>query len=77
MSKRASALVQEWRELYKDELMKDWKLAKQKKALFPIKPLDIQKFKSFKIDFVLGTIVWENGADLAPEFLYENIKIAA
>jgi len=40
MSKRALALVQEWRELHKDELMKDWNLAEQKKALFPIKPLE-------------------------------------
>ncbi len=38
---------------------------------------NLQKFKSFKVDPVLETIVWENGADLAPEFLYENIKIAA
>ena len=36
---------------------------------------DIAKFKSFKVDPVLQTIIWENGADLAPEFLYENIKI--
>lgn len=38
---------------------------------------EISKFKSFKIDPVLETIVWENGADLAPEFLYENMKILA
>lgn len=38
---------------------------------------DINKFKSFKVDPILGTIVWENGADLAPEFLYENIRIPA
>jgi len=40
MSKRALALVQEWRKLYKDELRQDWELSKQKKALFPIKPLE-------------------------------------
>jgi hypothetical protein len=36
---------------------------------------DARNFKSFKVDPVLETIVWENGADLAPEFLYENMKI--
>lgn len=40
MSKRALALVQEWREINKVELQRDWKLAEQKKALFPIKPLE-------------------------------------
>ncbi len=40
MSKRALTLVQEWREMHKEELMRDWKLAEQKKALFPIKPLE-------------------------------------
>ena len=38
---------------------------------------DVSKFKSFKVDPVLGTIVWENGADLAPEFLYESMRILA
>ena len=40
MSKRALLLVQEWRELHKEELKQDWELAEQKKALFPIKPLE-------------------------------------
>ncbi len=38
---------------------------------------DIKKFQSFKVDPVLETIVWENGADLAPEFLHENLRIPA
>ena len=32
---------------------------------------DITYFKSFKVDHDLDTVVWENGADFAPEFLYE------
>jgi len=38
---------------------------------------DKELFKSFKVDPVLETIVWENGADLAPEFLHDNVKIPA
>jgi hypothetical protein len=38
---------------------------------------DAKRFKSFKIDPTLDTIVWKNGADLAPEFLYDNICITS
>jgi hypothetical protein len=33
---------------------------------------DVALFKSFRFDGELATIVWPNGADLAPEFLYER-----
>lgn len=36
---------------------------------------DLDKFRSFKVDPILQTIVWDNGADLAPEFLYEKTRI--
>ena len=33
---------------------------------------DLKLFKSFKVDNELGTVVWPNGADFAPEFLYQS-----
>jgi hypothetical protein len=38
---------------------------------------DLNAFRAFKVDPELQTIVWDNGADLAPEFLYENMKVLA
>jgi len=38
---------------------------------------DIERFKSLKVDPDLETVVWDNGADLAPEFLYDKMKVLA
>ena len=38
---------------------------------------DVQVFKGFRLDPVLRTLVWPNGADFAPEFLRANVRIAA
>ena len=38
---------------------------------------DLEKFKKFRIDPDIETIVWENGADFAPEFLHENMRVLA
>jgi hypothetical protein len=37
---------------------------------------DIELFKKFKVSKTFYTIVWDNGADIAPEFLYNQLKIA-
>jgi hypothetical protein len=38
---------------------------------------DQELFKRFWVDPEMETVVWENGADLAPEFLYENMRVLA
>ena len=41
----------------------------------PLKDLDY--FRGFKVHPELQTLVWPNGADFAPEFLYERVRVAA
>lgn len=38
---------------------------------------DIRVFKTFSIHPEFHTLCWPNGADLAPEFLYDRIQIPA
>ena len=38
---------------------------------------DISYFKDFSLNQELHTVVWPNGADLAPEFLYGKLKVLA
>jgi hypothetical protein len=34
-------------------------------------------FRSFRLDPTLGTLVWSGGADFAPEFLRERLRVDA
>ncbi len=36
---------------------------------------EISFFKKFSLNREIHTIVWPNGADFAPEFLYENLTV--
>ena len=36
--------------------------------------LDLEKFKDFRVDDEIDTVMWGNGADFAPKFLYEKLK---
>jgi len=38
---------------------------------------DPEYFRRFMVSPDLGTISWPNGADFAPEFLYEKLHVAA
>ena len=38
---------------------------------------DPEYFRSFVLSPDLHTIVWPNGADLAPEFLHERVRVPA
>jgi len=41
----------------------------------PLKDMD--QFRAFKVDPELKTIVWDNGADFAPEFLHDRLLVSA
>jgi hypothetical protein len=41
----------------------------------PLKDLD--HFRRFRVDPEIQTVAWDNGADMAPEFLYEKMKVLA
>jgi hypothetical protein len=36
---------------------------------------DLEQFRRFRVDPEINTVVWENGADFAPEFLHESMTV--
>ena len=38
---------------------------------------DVEFFRQFRVHPEWETLVWPNGADMAPEFLYEHARVAA
>lgn len=41
----------------------------------PLRNLEL--FRQFRVHPEFNTLVWPNGADLAPEFLYERARVTA
>jgi hypothetical protein len=37
---------------------------------------DVAFFKQVRVDPEIGTIVWPNGADVAPEVLHDRVQVA-
>ena len=37
--------------------------------------LDVEYFKKFTLDPELETLVWPNGADFAPEYLHDAVRV--
>jgi hypothetical protein len=52
-----------------EERLVDLGLHLDGKIFEPLK--DIAYFKSFRVNEDLDTVVWENGADFSPDFLFE------
>jgi hypothetical protein len=38
---------------------------------------DLDAFRAFRVDPEIETVVWENGADMAPEYLYNRMTVIA
>lgn len=53
----------------------DFEQELEREIFEPLK--DISYFKNFTVDQELHTLVWPNGADFAPEFLYEKLQVPA
>lgn len=53
----------------------DLKDALEGEIFEPLK--NIANFRAFRVDPDIETIVWENGADMAPEFLYQKMSVIA
>jgi hypothetical protein len=67
LQRRALKLVEEWVGLHRDELLADWKRAEREEPL-----QDVEYFATVAVDPDLGTVVWPNGADLAPDVLHQQ-----
>ena len=38
---------------------------------------DVEYFRTFNVHPLFQTLTWPNGADIAPEYLHDNIRVTA
>lgn len=85
LSRRAHNMVIEWADLHRAELMENWNRMRRGEGLVDIEPYlrgpifepirnDPIIFRSVKVDPRMGTIVWDNGADIDLDVLYLGLK---
>ncbi len=53
----------------------DLSLELEGEVFAPLK--DNALFKTVKVDPLTRTVAWDNGADMAPEFLYDLVRISS
>lgn len=39
--------------------------------------LDVESFRAFSVHPEFHTLTWPNGADFAPEYLHDNVRVTA
>ncbi|MBV5323167.1 DUF4160 domain-containing protein, partial [bacterium] len=77
LPRRALALVLEWANEHRDELMEDWSLVDVSALVNSPDPgifLDLRDHSYFAQAYLdCGAVAWPNGADLAPETMCKAI----
>ena len=69
LPQRAARHVRGWLALHRNAIKTNWARARRGEPL-----RDPARFAEAYVDADLGTVAWPNGADVAPEYLYEAVR---